>query len=203
MNKVSEYIESGILEMYVLGVLDEKECAEVESMAVAHEEIRIEIDEISDSLKTYASVDTEAPHPAIKPLLMATVDFSERMQAGEVPSFPPVLNENSKISDYGQWLTREDMVAPEDLQDFFVKIIGFTHEVTSAIVWIRSIAPHEVHDSEYEKFLIVEGTCDITIGDKIHSLVPGDYLSIPLHIGHHVTVTSPQPCKVILQRIAA
>jgi mannose-6-phosphate isomerase-like protein (cupin superfamily) len=54
-----------------------------------------------------------------------------------------------------------------------------------------------------EHFLIVEGTCDITIGDKVHHLVPGDYLSIPLYIDHDVKVTSITPCKVILQRVAA
>ncbi|MDF2437630.1 MAG: hypothetical protein K0Q95_2006 [Bacteroidota bacterium] len=203
MNDIRKYIESGILEMYVLGILDEKECAEVEKMAASHAEVKAEIDTITNTLQQFASQNTEAPHPAIKPLLMATIDFSERMLAGEEPTFPPVLNEHSKISDYEQWINREDMVISDDFQDMFAKIIGFTPEVTSAIVWISSIAPHEVHDDEYEKFLIIEGTCDITIGDTVHSLVPGDYLSIPLHVGHHVKVTSTQPCKVILQRVAA
>ena len=49
------------------------------------------------------------------------------------------------------------------------------------------------------KFLIVA----ITVGDQEYDLKPGDYMSMPLHINHHVCVTSPVPCKIILQRVAA
>ena len=95
------------------------------------------------------------------------------------------------------------MILPDNFKDFHAKIIGYTPEMVTAIVWIRNMAPHEVHDDEFEKFLILEGTCDITIGDKVHKMASGDSLSIPLHIDHFVTVTSDIPCKAILQRIAA
>jgi mannose-6-phosphate isomerase-like protein (cupin superfamily) len=65
------------------------------------------------------------------------------------------------------------------------------------------MAPDEIHDNEYEKFLIVEGECDITVGTNVHHLTPGNYFSIPLHATHSVKVTSKTPCKVILQRVAA
>jgi mannose-6-phosphate isomerase-like protein (cupin superfamily) len=60
-----------------------------------------------------------------------------------------------------------------------------------------------VHDNEFEKFLILEGSCTITIEEEAHHLVPGDYLAIPLHKSHQVTITSEIPCKIILQRVAA
>ena len=75
--------------------------------------------------------------------------------------------------------------------------------VGTAIVWIKEYAPQEVHDHEFEKFLVVEGSCNIIVEDKIHTLIPGDYFAIPLHKKHLVEVTSIIPCKVILQRIAA
>ena len=65
------------------------------------------------------------------------------------------------------------------------------------------MAPAEVHDNEYEKFLIIEGTCDITVDEDVYSLVPGDYFSIPLYKSHNIKVTSTIPCKAILQRLAA
>lgn len=200
---IKEYIESGVLEIYVLGLASKEETEEVEKMSIAHPEIKKEIAEISLALEKYAQQNNVAPHPAIKPLLMATIDYTERLEGGEPQSFPTILNENSKIEDYHEWLNRKDMVAPVDFEEIFVKIIGYTPEVTSAIVWIKNMAPEEVHTDEYEKFLIVEGTCDITIGDKVHQLVPGDYLTIPLHLDHNVKVTSKTPCKVILQRVAA
>jgi len=198
-----EYIESGQLELYVMGMLEPEECREAERMIALYPEVRDEVEQITKALKAYAEEEAGAPHPAIKPLLMATIDYSERLQAGEPQAFPPVLNENSTLADYAEWLNREDLRRPGDFTDLYAKIIGYTPEMTTAIVWINSMAPHEVHDDEYEKFLIVEGTCDILIGDKTYRLVPGDYLSIPLHEGHEVKVTSAVPCKVILQRIAA
>ncbi len=60
-----------------------------------------------------------------------------------------------------------------------------------------------MHTHELEKFLILEGTCDITIEDEVYSLKAGDFLSIPLYNKHDVKVTSLNPCKAILQRIAA
>ncbi len=203
MNTVSAYIESGILELYVLGMLNAEEMKEVEQMSAQHAEIRKEISEIGNALEKYATAHSVAPHPAIKTMLIATVDYSERMKAGESASFPPLLNENARIEDYSEWLNRKDMVRPAAVDDMFAKIIGYTTQATTAIVWIKNMAPHEVHDDEFERFLILEGTCDIIIGEKIHQLVPGDYLQIPLHQGHKVKVTSRIPCKVILQRVAA
>jgi len=39
------------------------------------------------------------PSPVVKPLLMATIDYSERLKSGEAVSFPPALTENSKLED--------------------------------------------------------------------------------------------------------
>jgi mannose-6-phosphate isomerase-like protein (cupin superfamily) len=134
---------------------------------------------------------------------MATIDFMERMENGEQPSFPPILNKDSRLADFASWIDRDDMVLLSDAGDLYAKIIGYTPEVTTAIAWIKGNAPVETHDKEYEKFLIIEGTCDIVVEDTVYQLVPGDYFAIPLHKSHQVRVTSIIPCKVILQRIAA
>lgn len=199
-----ELIDSGILELYVMGIASHSEQADVEIMASAHPEIRQEIAAISAALEEYALANATQPNPVIKPMLMASIDYSERIKKGEPVSFPPLLHENSTPEEYAPWLSRPDMnISLRDDEDILSKIIGYTQEVTTAIVWIKNGAPPEIHDDEYEKFLILEGTCDITIGHKINHLVPGDYLSIPLHITHSLKVTSPIACKVILQRVAA
>jgi mannose-6-phosphate isomerase-like protein (cupin superfamily) len=202
MLTAKEYIESGILELYVAGVASEEECIEVELRATTDPAIRQEIEDISMALETYAMANAVEPNPIIKPFLLATIDYTERLQNGEPVSDPPVLNENSKKEDYATWLNRSDMIAPET-NDVFAKIIGYTKAAITAIVWLKDYAPHEVHDDEYEKFLIVEGTCNIIVGEEINQLVAGDYFAIPLHAKHMIKVTSTIPCKVILQRIAA
>lgn len=203
MDNISSYIDSGILEAYVLGIATVEEASIVEKMLLTHPQIKNELEQIESSLEQYASKHAVEPHATMKPLLFATIDYTERLKKGEAPSFPPLLNKNSKIADYAEWINRPDMVLPAESDEIFLKIIGYTPQATTAIVWIKEMAPDEVHHDEFESFLILEGTCDIIIGDKIHKLVPGDYLSIPLHTDHEVRVTSSAPCKVILERKAA
>jgi mannose-6-phosphate isomerase-like protein (cupin superfamily) len=202
MKRGMEYMGSGLLELYVLGATSPAESTEVELMAATDPAIRLEIEAIEEALEAYAMEHAAAPNPVIKPFLLATIDYTERLKGGEPITMPPVLNKNSIIEDYSPWLNRSDLLVPGD-NAIFAKIIGYTPEVVTAIVWIKEYAPHEIHDHEFEKFLIVEGTCDIVVGDEVYALVPGDYFAIPLHKNHQVKVTSTIPCKVILQRIAA
>ena len=201
MNSMNEYIASGILELYVSGIATAEETALVEELSLLHPEIRAEIEKISGALNNYAKQNAVEPDPLIKPFVMAAIDYGERIKNGEPISFPPLLSQNAVIADYRQWLN--DSTAPEGLQDLYAKIIGHTPGMITAIVWIKKMAPQEVHHDEIESFLIVEGSCDIMIEDEVHHLVAGSMLSIPLHKTHSLKVTSAIPCKVILQRIAA
>ena len=200
---IKEYIASDILEQYVLGTISAEELLVVEQMAANHLEIKEEILSISYVLEKLAIENAFAPDETIKPFIMASIDFMERMESGEQPSFPPILSETSRLIDFASWINRDDMVLPSDAGDLYAKIIGYTPEATTAIAWIEGNSPVETHDKEYEKFLIIEGTCDIVVEDKVYQLVAGDYFAIPLHKSHQVRVTSSIPCKVILQRIAA
>lgn len=203
MSSVQEYIQSGLLELYVAGNTTPEQTVAVEQMAVMHTAIADEITSIASAIEGYAELNGILPDPTIKPFLMATIDYSERIKNGETISFPPMINQHSSIADYKHWLNREDMVAPDFLPDMYAKIIGHTDKMTTAIIWLKQMAPQEVHHDEIEQFLIVEGSCDITIGTTVHQLSAGKMLSIPLHLPHFVKVTSAIPCKLILQRIAA
>ena len=203
MKAWQELLNSGILELYVLGETTEEESKMIEEMAATYTEVAQEIDEISIALEKFAMANPIYPDPIVKPFLMATIDYSDRMKAGETYAVPPLLNENSVPDDYLQWLNRKDMSMPQEFDEVFAKILSYSDTVITAIVWITNMAPREVHDHEYEKFLILEGTCDIHIADDVHHLKAGDFLTIPLHKEHHVKVTSAIPCKVILQRVAA
>ncbi len=203
MDNITEYIESGIIEMYVLGLTSQDETNDINELANLHIEIRNEIEFITEALQVYSSENTPPLNPSLKVFVLACIDYFERLKKGEVVEVIPQLNENSKIEDYKKWLDREDITLPTNFSEVHAKIIGLTPQITTAILWIERMTAPEIHDKEYEKFLIVEGTCDIIIGDKVHSLVAGDYLSIPLYISHQVKVTSLVPCKVVLQRVAA
>lgn len=204
MGDVDAYIKSGIIESYVLGIVDADKEQEVAQMAATHAEIRAAIDTFSLELENHAMAHAITPDVTIKPFLMATIDYTERLQNGEAPTFPPLLHEGSSLADYSEWLTRTDLDLTLGFdEEFYAKIIGYTPQATTAIIWLKHGAPVEVHENELERFMIVEGTCDIIIGQEVHQLVPGDFLAIPLHKPHSVKVTSAIPCKLILQRVAA
>lgn len=203
MENIRTFIESGILETYVLGNSTPQETDLVDQMANSFKEVRAEIDAISEALEFYALSHPVAPNPHTRVFLLANIDFTERMKRGEQPSFPAELNSQSTPGDYTAWTEREDMVLPVNFTDIHAKIIGYTPTMISAIVWIRDMAPDEVHHDEYEKFLVLEGSCEVWVEGELFMYGPGDYFSIPLHKQHRVAVTSIVPCKVILQRIAA
>lgn len=202
MSSIEDYIESGILEMYVAGTLSQAERAQVEELAASSPLVREELASIEEALRDYAFAGAIEPDETVKPMLMATLDYQERLAAGEQVSQPPILNEHSNIEDFRPWLERADMQPPSDAGNLHAKIISISPEAVSLIVWIKEYAPAEVHNEQSERFLILEGSCYITVEDTPYALTPGDYFAIPLHSNHTLTVTSQHPCKALLQRVA-
>jgi len=74
--KVQEYIESGILSIYVLGIATEEERTEVEQMAEKYPEIREELHSLQAAMNEYASQFELQPPPALKERIMKSIDES-------------------------------------------------------------------------------------------------------------------------------
>jgi mannose-6-phosphate isomerase-like protein (cupin superfamily) len=203
MNTIENYINSGILELYAMGITNDEESLEITLLSEKNIEIKNEIDAIDAALQIDAANLAPEIDPGVKPNITATINYMERLKKGEEFVVPPTLSKTSKIDDFKTWLDKPELNIYNENDEIDAKIISVTPEASTMIIWLKNGAPLEVHDKEYEHFLIVEGTCDITIGDEVNSLFPGDYLSIPLYIGHSVKVTSDIRCKIILQRVAA
>lgn len=198
-----EIKDSGLLELYAMGLLEGAEFDLVCNALSSDPLLADALAQVEETLFLFAETNAVTPNPTIKPLLLGKIDYMERLKQGEVSERMPVLNPGSKVVEFTRWLEREDMQLKGELDLAQVCIISDEPDKMTAIVWLKSGAPPETHTSDYEKFLIVEGTCTITIGTATHSLKTGDYLSIPLHVSHHVEVTSSIPCKFVLQRVKA
>lgn len=61
MEEVKSYIESGILELYVLGQLTAQECIEVEAMVAKYPEVKAELSAIEIALEAYAQENAIVP----------------------------------------------------------------------------------------------------------------------------------------------
>lgn len=66
MEEVKAYIESGILELYVLGEVSREERMQVEAMALKHPAIKAELEEIERSMEQFAAEHEIEPAPELR-----------------------------------------------------------------------------------------------------------------------------------------
>jgi len=82
---IQEYIESGILESYVLGSTTAEEAEVVEQLAQAYPIIQLEIDAIRDSVEEYALKFAKTPPPELKTKVMNALLELEEIQNVNTP----------------------------------------------------------------------------------------------------------------------
>jgi anti-sigma-K factor RskA len=100
LEEIKSYIESGILELYVMGDLSAEERLEVEAMALKHFEIRDELKDIEASIENYAFENAIEPSEKLRNRVLNSLvtnlgddrNFSSKpslQHAAEVVAFPP------------------------------------------------------------------------------------------------------------------
>lgn len=188
-----------LIEQYVLGQLDTALAAEVEAASVVDPQVRETITELRTDVELFARAHAKAPPPGVKERILARLAAIDMDRL----DWPPVIHAGSKVADYTRWLDAPGMERPDDADDIFFIPFAENAQGISAIVWMVTGSPEETHIDQIEKFLVVEGACEIHMRGQAHPLAIGDVFSIPLHTPHSVKVTSGIPCKVVLQRIAA
>ena len=197
------YLKEGHVEAHVFGTATAEQSASLLNATSKFPQLREEITNCELLLEKYLMATAVAPAQKMKPSIFATIDFMERLKAGESITAAPLITKQSTISDYAYWLNQPAYQAPENYNEVFAKIISASADQTTAIIWVKDSANAEVHHDVHEHFLIVDGTCDIFVENDKFSLVAGEMFTIPLHKSHVIKVTSAVPCKAIMQRIAA
>jgi hypothetical protein len=74
---IKEYIESGILEAYVLGAVSDKERQEVECLSKIYEEIAAELKIAASTIESFVSIDEVQPPAHLKAAIMEEIAKSE------------------------------------------------------------------------------------------------------------------------------
>ena len=85
---IKAYIESGVIESYVLGIADSQEAAELEQLSRQYPEIREAIDAFELNLEMQALSAAVTPKPQVKEKLLKALDF-EPEQKTRVIGFSP------------------------------------------------------------------------------------------------------------------
>lgn len=91
---IQAYIQSGILESYVLGLTSAEEIAEVDSLRIQNVEIEEAINEFSLAIEQKAFETAVTPDPKLKALILALIQQEDNFV--ETPSISPV-RENAPI----------------------------------------------------------------------------------------------------------
>lgn len=183
---IKAFIESGILEGYVLNAISKEDRVSVEEMAATYNEVKEEILLIEKSLAVYTEEHELTPPTHLKNKIITDIENFNT---------PPILNQDSKIEDYQLWLNNTD--TPTAFEDMHMEVIGEYENAKMVIAWIKEGESNHTHTEYTENFLIVEGSCTATIDGVTSEYKVGDYVSFPINKIHSYKVTSNQPMTVI------
>ncbi len=194
---VHKYIESGILELYCLGELSPQEETEVLQMMI-YTEVKAEITKIQMTLEAYAQEQAIEPPAHMQDMISALIDNLAK-EASMNRHDLPILN---KFTNYRSWLQLVQDDIPQNIRNGrYAKMLTHTSSVMQMLLVSETDIEEELHADEMESFIILQGTCDCRVGDKVFSMKAGDFMEIPLHVHHDVKVHAPY-VVAILQRIA-
>lgn len=187
------YIESGILELYVLNMLDEPTYNEVQELILKFPELAEETASIEIALESYALQNAIEPSAALKERIeQALFTTSVKFSPGEVI---PI----DELSDHHKWYDLVTNYYPEALHaENFAKLITESEELKQVLVVSSFDIDEESHADEYESFLILKGRCRCTVDNLVFYLGPGGYTQIPLKTNHCVEIIDG-PVMAIVQ----
>lgn len=195
---LKSYIESGIIERYVLNDLPVNEKRGVERMLHTYPELREELNAIELALQSYAtSQKITPPHYLQEQVIKSLLNF-EKEKAMDIEDLPLI----NRFSDFKNWLPMVERLGELPLADDgrCIKILRCDEQVTQILIVSTTDIEEETHENEYESFLILSGACKCTIGNNVRLMEAGDYMEIPLHALHDVALVS-ESVVAILQRI--
>ncbi|MBC6368428.1 anti-sigma factor [Algoriphagus sp. AK58] len=112
---IQEYIESGKLELFLLGELTEREREEVIAMAKAHPQIQEELDALEQSMFAFDELTGKKPSPQLKEKIFASLeeDFKkeEAPKKAPAPNPAPVETKVVKLTPWKSFAAAASLVA--------------------------------------------------------------------------------------------
>jgi mannose-6-phosphate isomerase-like protein (cupin superfamily) len=200
--EINEFISSGIIEVYCLGIATEMEKEQVEKFASENNAVRDEILIVREALELYVTALQTSPPATLKNKIMAAILNSEKPE--QPLDFPPRLTEHSTVEEWMNYITGNHITPPKEYASLYLLDLPGDKRQSTYIVWARHGAVvEESHRDEDEYLLMLEGNCSIAIDGKILYYHQGDLVFIPKESFHRAEVLSEEPMVVIGQRIAA
>ncbi len=191
---IQAYIQSGLLEQYCLGLLNDTERADVLKNCALFPEIKQELANIESAMEKMAETQAVIPNETLRQRILNTLGFDNEIDLNNLPIV-------DAYADYKSWLKAvEHLIPARPFDDFFMELLQQDEQVSQMLVVTRIDVPDETHDNWIESFFILEGQCVCTVGKETFTLNAGSFLEVPLNTNHDIKITSPY-VVAILQRL--
>ena len=198
MNKVDDFIGSGIIKNYCHGCTNGEENKEVLLMASLYPLVRQEINKIKAGLSKKIIADEIIPSPGVKTSLMHRI---YTQQSVIHKKFLPLMNNTKSFDDFNECITANNLQSSrEGEDDIQVQELPSTNEIINIAAWVKNVQPQEIHHDMNEYIAVVEGTCDMYFGNNKRSYRKGEIIFVPQHVLHFAVITSVQPMFALVQR---
>jgi len=190
---IQKYMESGVLEDYCLGLLNERDSAFLIRMANFYPEIRSELTAVELTLEILAVAKAVKPPPQNRRNILTALGFDD--------DTPPDLDNLPLLThdaDYQLWLdVCKHLMPGEPTADLTVKELKSNAGLQQMLIATKTDIPDEEHGDMLESFFILKGQCICIVNDDLFHLHPGDFLQIPLYAKHNIKVLSPYVAAVL------
>lgn len=198
--KAEEYIESGLVLDYCLGLLKDADKLAFEKELASSPILAEELKSLQQGLSKYVTAYSQTPPPALKDKIWGTLEnllLESQMDLSNLP----VINQ---FSDPKAWMNAVRPLLPATMPEgHFMHVLTNTDTVQQVLVMTGMDVADEVHHDVYESFMILEGECECHIGkDTVIRVKAGGYVNIPMHEHHDLKIISEYVVG-IMQRIAA
>ena len=191
---LTPYINSGILELYVLDELSAKERKGVERMVKLYPLLKDELAAIENALEKHALNNAVKPSERLALSIVSVVDNLEKERLLDIENLP-IIN---PFSNYKNWLPLAQEYLNITLTDgIFSKVLQQSDKITQVLVVSEIDIPEEIHEGEHESFLILDGRCECIINGNSHLMGPGDFMAIPLLEPHDVKLKSKRVTAIL------
>jgi mannose-6-phosphate isomerase-like protein (cupin superfamily) len=192
--EIQEYIKSGILEQYCLGLLNADEQAEIVRLSLIYPEIKQELNEIEKAIEKIALTNAVSPKIDLRSKILKSLGFADEDKRLDINNLPVT----DKNSNHQSWLNAvEHLIPAEPFDDFLCTVLRQDTHIAQMLVITKVDVPPETHDDIAESFFILKGECVCTVGGHIYHLGPGDFLDIPLYQEHNVKMLSPYVIAIL------
>jgi len=192
---VQKYIESGVLEQYCLGLLDEGEQAYLIQMTMLYPEVKAELTTIELAFEELSAIGAVEPPNNLKQNILTAIGFNTAaLNVNDLP----VLRHST---DPAPWLNAfAHLIPDEPTEDLTVNVIRHDAVVQQMLMTGNTDVPEEEHGEFYESLFVLKGRCECTVGSELFALGPGDFIEIPLNVKHDIKLVTPYVTAVLQYR---